>query len=289
MASSNVPQNATSPGSLSQAPAEKPSAPPVNVLPSPLAQTYSLVHPLVLLGLCAYRFEALVANPAQELLADLPWLAALQFVYVICCLPPAGSSSSEAHVGVEDKKKASRSSAGSSTPVRSGKVLHRRKSPSKISWASVWSRLMPACLAFGLTSLLATPAIAVLLVLFGAPLTTHNVETFLCAAHMGLLSSTALVYVHGVDSDIWKEVGGISRPADVVWGSALGTGLGAWFGAIPIPLDWDRPWQAFPITIVIGAYIGHALGGLISRTSLLYGKRIQFAPEQVHEDEKKTN
>lgn len=96
----------------------------------------------------------------------------------------------------------------------------------------------PACLAFGLTSLLATPAIAVILVLFGAPLTTHNVETFLCAAHMGLLSSTALVYVHGVDSDIWKEVWGISRPADAVWGSALGTGLGAWFGAIPIPLDW---------------------------------------------------
>lgn len=82
------------------------------------------------------------------------------------------------------------------------------------------------------------PVIAVLLVLFGAPLTTHNAETILCAAHMALLSATALVYVHGIDTAVWKEVWGIARPADAVWGSALGTGLGAWFGAIPIPLDW---------------------------------------------------
>lgn len=51
----------------------------------------------------------------------------------------------------------------------------------------------------------------------------------------------------------------------------------------------DRPWQAFPITILTGAYIGYAVGALVSRTPLLYGKRIQFAPEQAEEDEKKTN
>ena len=94
-------------------------------------------------------------------------------------------------------------------------------------------------LSFSLTSLLATPALAVLLVLFGAPLTTHNAETLLCAAHMAFLSATALVYVHGVNGHVWKEIWGIARPADTVWGGALGTGLGAWFGAIPIPLDWS--------------------------------------------------
>ena len=160
-----------------------------------------------------------------------------------------------------------------------------------------------------LTFFIATPVIAALLVLFGAPLTTHNAETLLCAAHMALLSATALIYVHGVDVFVWKEVWGISRPADTVWGSALGTGLGAWFGAIPIPLDWsvwffeilkqgvlgltlpyrDRPWQAFPITILVGAYVGYALGSLVSRTPLIYGKRIEFAPEPSEEDEKKTN
>ena len=127
---------------------------------------------------------------------------------------------------------------------------------------------------------------------------------------MALLSATALVYAHGVNGHIWKEVWGIARPVDAVWGSALGTGLGAWFGAIPIPLDWyvlcsvaqtkfrvfdlhfqfrDRPWQAFPITILVGAYIGYALGSLMSRAPWLYGKRIQFAPVGTEEAQKKIN
>lgn len=55
---------------------------------------------------------------------------------------------------------------------------------------------------------------------------------------MAVLSATALIYAHGLDRGVWNEVWGIARPADAVWGSALGTGLGAWFGAIPIPLDW---------------------------------------------------
>lgn len=82
------------------------------------------------------------------------------------------------------------------------------------------------------------PVLSLLLVLFGAPLTTHNAETVLCAAHMALLASTALIYVHGVDGAVWREVWAFARPADAVWGGALGTALGAWFGAVPIPLDW---------------------------------------------------
>ncbi|KAG8175428.1 hypothetical protein JTE90_002858 [Oedothorax gibbosus] len=38
----------------------------------------------------------------------------------------------------------------------------------------------------------------------------------------------------------------------------IGTVLGAWIGAIPIPLDWDRPWQTWPITCCIGASIGNS-------------------------------
>jgi phosphatidylinositol glycan class F len=51
----------------------------------------------------------------------------------------------------------------------------------------------------------------------------------------------------------------------------------------------DRPWQAFPITVLVGAYIGYALGSLLSRTPLLYGKRIQFTAEELDNREKKTN
>jgi phosphatidylinositol glycan class F len=264
----------------------------VNILPSKLSQVYSYVHPVLLLSLCAVRFEKLVADPAQELLADLPWLALLQISYVMFCLPPAGSAQTTEAVseGEEKKKAAPRSPSSPSVTLRPGKPGYRRKHQSgKLDLAGALAKLMPAFLSLAISSLIATPILAVLLVLFGAPLTTHNLETVLCAAHMALLSATALVYTHGLEAHVWNEIWGIARPADTVWGSALGTGLGAWLGAIPIPLDWDRPWQAFPITILVGAYIGHALGSLVSRTPLLYGKRIQFAPVETEGAEKKTN
>ncbi|KAJ5179106.1 hypothetical protein N7492_002316 [Penicillium capsulatum] len=286
--------SANPPASPTQPAAEKPSVPAVSILSSQLARTYSYVHPALLLSLCALRFDNLVENPVRELLSDLPWLTALQLSYVVICIPPAGTTvyteaTSSVTEGDDKKKAASRSPSSPAVTLRPGKPgLRRKPSAGKHGWAAVWAKLMPAFLSLSLTFLLATPVLAILLVLFGAPLTTHNAETVLCAAHMALLSATALVYAHGVDAAVWKEVWGIARPADAVWGGALGTGLGAWFGAIPIPLDWDRPWQAFPITILTGAYVGYAVGTLVSRTPLLYGKRIQFTPEETV-DEKKTN
>lgn len=55
---------------------------------------------------------------------------------------------------------------------------------------------------------------------------------------MALLTVTPLVYVHGVDGNVWKQVWAFTRPADAVWGGALGACVGAWLGAVPIPLDW---------------------------------------------------
>lgn len=37
---------------------------------------------------------------------------------------------------------------------------------------------------------------------------------------------------------------------------------GAWIGAIVLPLDWDREWQAWPISCVISTYVGHSVGVL---------------------------
>ena len=66
-------------------------------------------------------------------------------------------------------------------------------------------------------------------------------------------------------------------PFDGVWGATVGTALGAWLGAIPIPLDWDREWQKWPITIVAGMYAGAVVGSLAGRW-LLLGKRMKFQP-----------
>lgn len=47
----------------------------------------------------------------------------------------------------------------------------------------------------------------------------------------------------------------------------------------------DRPWQAYPITIISGAYIGYALGSALGHTPLLYGRRIQFVPHEDADEE----
>lgn len=51
----------------------------------------------------------------------------------------------------------------------------------------------------------------------------------------------------------------------------------------------DRPWQAYPITILTGAYLGYVVGALIARTPLLYGKRIEFTSSSPEEEEEETS
>jgi phosphatidylinositol glycan class F len=170
--------------------------------------------------------------------------------------------------------------AGSGPVLRAGKSQpYRRKQTHDSSKEDISRRVTAAILSLTLSLLLGTPILAIVMVLFGAPFTTHHSQTALCAAHFAILSSTGLVYVHGVDNSVWREIWAFARPADAVWGGAFGTGVGAWLGAIPIPLDWDRPWQAYPITIITGAYIGYVLGSLVAQSPLLYGKRIEFKPE----------
>ncbi|KAL4932969.1 PIG-F family protein [Aspergillus undulatus] len=265
-------------------PSPSPSQPPVSILPSQFARVYSFAHPALLLSLVALRFSNVIENPVSELLNDIPYLVGLQVVYVMGCLPPAGSEKSGGPgPGAEKEKKIGSGSLGPG-PRRRGK-----SAPGGTGWSSglvlvVW-RLTPALLSLTLTTLLATPTLALLLVLFGAPATTHHALTFLAATHMALLSSFPLIYVHGVDGPVWKEIWGAARPADAVWGGALGACFGSWVGAVPIPLDWDRPWQAYPITILTGAYIGFCAGMLIGRVKGVFGKTIDFVPKAVTEQQ----
>lgn len=40
--------------------------------------------------------------------------------------------------------------------------------------------------------------------------------------------------------------------------------IGSWFGALVIPLDWDRWWQEWPISCCFGALIGFVLGFFVT-------------------------
>jgi phosphatidylinositol glycan class F len=89
-----------------------------------------------------------------------------------------------------------------------------------------------------LSLLLGTPLVTFILILFGAPITTHLPHTILCGAHISLLAALPLIYVHGVDKENWRRVGALMLPVDEVFGASVGTLFGAWAGAVPIPLDW---------------------------------------------------
>lgn len=133
----------------------------------------------------------------------------------------------------------------------------------------------PGFLSLMIASVVATPLLSAILVLFGAPLTTHHAHTLLAGAHISFLAIIPLVYVHGVEGATWREIIALLRPVDEVYGAMIGTVVGAWLGAIPIPLDWDREWQKWPVTIVTGAYAGYVVGKLLGGT-VVKGRKIMF-------------
>lgn len=244
----------------------------IDVLPTTIAQTYSHIHPTILLALYSVRFSTLVSDPVSTLWNDIPLYTALQTAYIVTCLPQAGSS--HQHHSHQAESEATDVKKPQAPTSLSGKKKRHAAAGNKSDTFS--QKATAAFIALMLTFLLGTPVLSLLLVLFGAPFTTHTAHTVLCAAHISLLTVTPLVYVHGVDGQVWKQVWAFARPADAVWGGSLGACVGAWLGAVPIPLDWDRPWQAYPITILTGAYLGFAVGQLVGRSPLLYGKKVEF-------------
>lgn len=107
------------------------------------------------------------------------------------------------------------------------------------------------------------------LILFGAPLHSHVPETYVLSYHLAMILAQPLMIVYRLDYEkflslfqlecIYRTI--FSHPT--LSSTFLGI-LGTWLGVIPIPLDWDRPWQQWPITLLVGGYIGAFLGALLA-------------------------
>lgn len=69
---------------------------------------------------------------------------------------------------------------------------------------------------------------------------------------MALLAALPLFYVYGLDRSAWREITSASLPFDKVWGGGVGVMLGAWAGAVPIPLDW---WVFFFFLFLGGFFV----------------------------------
>ncbi|KAK0728411.1 GPI biosynthesis protein family Pig-F-domain-containing protein [Lasiosphaeria miniovina] len=239
---------------------------PVQLQQTPASQYTRHAVPALLAALFVARFQSLVADPVATMYSSLPVVAALQMAYALACLPIAGAAGSVgAGAGARkprpgDKKKiaGSGSSAGSGS---GGDAAGRRPYPPVTAFLSL------------ILTALATPFLFAAMVLFGAPLLTHPAHTLLCAAHLAVLALFPLFYVHGVDAAAWAAVAACQAPLDDTFGGLVGGLAGAWLGAVPIPLDWDRAWQRWPVTILAGLYAGYLLGRALGGSWLLWGKK----------------
>lgn len=129
-------------------------------------------------------------------------------------------------------------------------------------------RLIPAVAWSCVAMFTGTLAWSIIIVSFSITAAAKPLET----AHLGfLLASFTLApgaARHGFGPGSfweWQRVlawgGAAFVPVDFLWfGGAWGSLAGAWMGAIPIPLDWDRPWQRWPVSCVAGASAGFAAG-----------------------------
>ncbi|PFX30720.1 phosphatidylinositol-glycan biosynthesis class F protein-like [Stylophora pistillata] len=120
----------------------------------------------------------------------------------------------------------------------------------------------------------------VIAILFGASVTEQTEETFcwaLLMSHLVILPACSLLGAHlELFSRIFFSSWSDGTPESYFQCSIIFTLLGAWLGAFPIPLDWDRPWQVWPIPCVIGALIGYIVGLAIS--TLIFA----FSAERLH-------
>ncbi|XP_041353060.1 phosphatidylinositol-glycan biosynthesis class F protein-like [Gigantopelta aegis] len=113
-----------------------------------------------------------------------------------------------------------------------------------------------------------------LAILYGAPLTESVAETF----HFSLmLSATSILppcVFLGLNLNSWVRVYAHNSaelgPELVVYSTTICSIIGAWLGAFPIPLDWDRPWQIWPVSCLLGTLFAYDFGMILSAILLYY-------------------
>ncbi|KAI2473197.1 GPI biosynthesis protein family Pig-F-domain-containing protein [Annulohypoxylon bovei var. microspora] len=220
----------------------------VQTIASPLAQVVRHAYPVLLISLFLIRFDSLVADPVAAMSNSLPIVMAMQVMYAVTCLPPAGSQATK--------------------PAKKLRPGEKKKPGSD----SIGPNIAVTTLVALILSGIATLALYGIFILFGAPFLTHVAQTFLCSTHLAALGLFPLFYTRGVSSKDWLEVLSAQAPFDEAFGGLMGAGLGAWLGAVPIPLDWDREWQKWPVTILCGVYSGYLVGKTLGGT-LAFGKR----------------
>ncbi|KAK3427831.1 hypothetical protein EUGRSUZ_F03982 [Eucalyptus grandis] len=103
----------------------------------------------------------------------------------------------------------------------------------------------------------------------GAPVgTQYLAKTINWSLVMSTWTVVPAACVFGASWNSWQRIFAFTKPISsidfMICLPAHGAIIGAWFGAWPMPLDWERPWQEWPICVSYGAMIGYLVGMVAS-------------------------
>ncbi|KAG7308109.1 hypothetical protein JYU34_006770 [Plutella xylostella] len=106
------------------------------------------------------------------------------------------------------------------------------------------------------------------IILFGAPVLESHEETLMLSALLTLLTVFPLIAHAGVETSMQLLFGVKSYTKDSIFemlvNNSILTVCGAWLGAVVIPLDWNTPWQQWPIPCYLGALGGYLLSNVLT-------------------------
>ncbi|KAK4362128.1 hypothetical protein RND71_017369 [Anisodus tanguticus] len=137
--------------------------------------------------------------------------------------------------------------------------------------------------------LLALPAGAVVNALgatiLGAPVGfEYFPKTLSWSLLMSLLTFVPAACVFGSSWTDWHRVFARTKANEstdcMICLPAHGAVIGAWFGAWPMPLDWESPWQEWPICVTYGAVAGFFVGLVASLGCIIFRNRQQHLKEE---------
>ncbi|XP_019371868.1 PREDICTED: phosphatidylinositol-glycan biosynthesis class F protein isoform X1 [Gavialis gangeticus] len=154
-------------------------------------------------------------------------------------------------------------------------IVKPNPSSKRSSFAHKISRFLKCCIYFFMSCIVFHGII----VLYGAPLIESVLETFLFAVLLSTFTTLNCLCMLGPNIQAWIKVFS-KNGAMSIWDNSLQITtmcsiVGAWLGAFPIPLDWDRPWQVWPISCSLGATFGY-VAGLIIAPLWIYWNRKQL-------------
>lgn len=132
--------------------------------------------------------------------------------------------------------------------------------------------------------------------LLGAPASTW-LRTLLLSLHLSFLTTWVPISILGFPSiydegiadryrltRLFSQWSAETMLETLILYPVIGAVVGAWMGAVPLALDWDRPWQAWPLSVLVGSTMGYVGGGYAGWASCaMKGLRRDIVDEQRKE------